>query len=104
MKNILIFIISFKAFYKTKLKDFLINIIFNNDLVVTNFLKTREIIRNDTFDFIKLTKIKIIIKYDIKYQISNFIKNIYLKLIKMKKINYYILKKKLLKKLSFIRF
>ena len=88
MKNVLIFIISFKIFYKVESRDFLINIIFNNDLIITNFLKTREIIRNNIFNFIKLTKIKIIIKYNVNYRISNFADNIYLKLIKKKLLHF----------------
>ena len=70
-----------------------------------NFLKTRKIIRNNTFDFIKLIEIKIIIKYNIKYRISNFIKNAYLKLIKMRKINYHIFKNSFLfiKKIDFYK-
>ena len=103
-KNVLIYITFFKILYKIKFKDFLINIIFNNDFVIINFLKIRETIWNNTFNFIKLIEIKIIIKYEIKYRILNLKKND-LKLNKIKKLDYYILKKNyLLKKSGFIRF
>ena len=40
IKNALTSIISFKALYKFKFKDFLINIILEKDLTLINFIKT----------------------------------------------------------------
>lgn len=82
----------FKTLYEVKFKDFLINIISSNDPFATNFLKTRETIRNDTFDVIKLTKTKIIVRYDIKHKIPDLAESAYLKLAKIEKAGYYISK------------
>ena len=61
----------FEALYGVKPRDFLTNMIPSNDPAAANFLKTRETIRNDTFDAIKLAEAKMAARYDARHRISD---------------------------------
>ena len=54
IKNIFIIIILFEIFYKIKFRIFFFNIINIKNFVLINFIKSREIFRNDIFNIIKL--------------------------------------------------
>ena len=91
-KNALIVITLFEVLYNVKSKKFLVNLVADNNSIFADFIKIRETIRNDIFDAIKLAQIKIIVRYNSKYKISDLVDNVYLRLAKIEDVEYYIFK------------
>ena len=91
-KNVFINIISFELLYEIKFFEMLKLLTFftkSNDNVV-NFLAKKTQFRNEIYDNVKLTQIKMILFFDDKHRIFNLIDFVYLKLTKINRSKYHV--------------
>ena len=87
-------ITSFEFLYEIRFKIFL-NTLIKNEIQnknALNFVKRRNLIRNEIYDAIKLIQIKMTIIFDNKHRSSQLIESIYLKMTKVDEINYHLFK------------
>jgi hypothetical protein len=90
-ENSLIKITSFEVLYDVKLKDSFMILIsktnFENKEEI-QFLKTRQEIRNDVINAVKLTQTKMTVLYDNKHKSAEFKEKVYIKMFKVDTLDY----------------
>ena len=76
-----------------------------NDKKSLVFLKRRMQLRNEIYDVVKLTQVKMILIFDAKHKSPHLESSIYLKLVKVDNVEYYLLKTLFLfiKKIDFFK-
>jgi hypothetical protein len=94
-KNSSIKITSFEVLYDVKLRDFLMKLTsktnFENKEEI-QFLKTRQEIKNDVINAIKLTQTKMTVFYNNKHRSTKLKKKVYIKMFKVDTLDYHLLK------------
>ena len=92
VENAFIKVTFFEILYDVKFRKMLqkFTIFIKQNKNVINFLKNRQQFCSEIYDVIKLTQVKITLIFDNKHQLFNLIDSIYIKLIKSKRLNYYI--------------
>ena len=80
----------FEALYGVKPREFLANLVTGQNPAAIDFLKSRETIRNDTFNAIQLAQTKMAVRYDSKHRVPDLVGNVYLKLAKTGDAGYHI--------------
>ena len=89
-KNASIIMTFFELFYEIKSRELLTSLqeTFKFNDVAENFILNQQILRNETYEVIKIAQTKMTLIYDQHHKISKLFEKIFIKMIKTKEIEY----------------